>query len=37
MIHQKDGVPIGDEVVHDPSQAGDIGGMQADRGFIQDI
>ena len=37
VIHKQDGISVGDEVVHDRVQPGDICGMQADRGLVQHV
>ena len=37
VVHKQDGISIGDEVVHDRVQPGDICGMQADRGLVQHV
>ena len=37
MVHQNDRVAIVDQVLHHAGQAGDVGRVQPNRGFIQHI
>lgn len=37
VINQQDGIAIGDQIAHDADQADDIGRMQSDGRFIQNI
>ena len=37
MVHQKDGIPVSHQVVHDPAQADDVSRVQADRGLVENV
>ena len=37
VIDQNDGVAIGDQIIHDPFKAFNVGGMQTDRRFIKNV
>ena len=37
MVHQNDGVPVCDQIVHDPGQPHNVRGVQTDGGLIQHI
>ena len=37
MVNQDHGVTVRDQVVHDPVQTDDVGRVQSDGGFVQDI